>query len=64
MLAAERLALVAGGWGLADKSQKAKKASGVNPTQKRRTTPLLSGASGVGCVLEFQKCLNFRGKPF
>jgi len=32
---------------LAGKCQKAKKASGVNPAQKRRTTPLLSGASGV-----------------
>ena len=37
---------------LADKSQKAKKASGVNPTQKRRTTPLLSGASGFGTLYD------------
>ena len=29
---------------LAGKTQKAKKASGVNPTQKRRTTPLLPAA--------------------
>jgi hypothetical protein len=55
--------LAANGWlyrqkrALADKSQKAKKAIGVNPTQKRRTTPLLSGASGVRRVANLS--LNF-----
>lgn len=36
------------GAALADKSQKAKKSQWSESTQKRRTTPLLYGASGVG----------------